>query len=123
MSQITATKILEKLENIDARVTRLLTKLEIKKEQQDEHRCGKDEHWDDEKQMCVADFPCDEGEHWDEEQQKCVPDIPKTESTTLKGEGLTHATNYEATQATEELQKQWEKEDAEMSENPTVNES
>ena len=114
MSQITATKILEKLENIDARVTRLLTKLEIKKSQ-DEHGCKENEHWDEEKQACVPDFPCDEGEHWDEEQQKCVPNIPKTES-----EGLTHAINYGEP---EELQEQWQKEDEErerMSEATTV---
>ena len=116
MSQITATKILEKLENIDARVTGLLTKLEIKKSQE-EHGCGKDEHWDDEKQMCVANFPCEENFHWSEEEQKCVPDIPKTES--FEAEGLTSITHYEAT---EELQEQWEKEDRQrdMSENPTI---
>ena len=121
MSQITATKILEKLENIDARVTRLLTKLEIKKSQE-EHGCKENEHWDDEKQACVPDFPCEENFHWDEQQQKCVPDVPKTESATPKGEGLTHASNYGAS---EELQKQWEKEDKEreLSENPTVSES
>ena len=122
MSEITATKILEKLENIDARVTLLLTKLEIKKSQE-EHECGKDEHWDDEKQMCVANFPCEENFHWDEEQQKCVPDNPyKTESTITKGEGLTHITNYGEP---EELQEQWEREDREreLSENPTVSES
>ena len=122
MSQINATKILEKLENIDARVTRLLTKLEIKKAQ-DEHRCGEDEVWSEELQQCVAKFPCENGEHWDEEQQKCVPDNPyKTEPAIPKGEGLTHETHYDTP---EELQKQWQKEDKEreLSENPTVTES
>ena len=107
MTKETMEKILATLDRIETKLE-CLEKLRIKKSQE-EHGCAVNEHWDEERQQCVPDFPCEENFHWDEEKQKCVPDNPfKNESA--KGEGLTHALNYGAS---EELQKQWEREDKE----------
>lgn len=115
--------VLAKLDSIEQKLTRIE---KIKSaQQQDEHGCGKDEHWDEERQQCVPDYPCNVGEHWDREKGRCVPNNPhrKTESEGLTGMPQVETPDYNAT---EELQKQWQKEDEErerMSEVTTVTES
>ena len=108
--------VLAKLENIESKVSRLETKLKVKREQE-EHGCKDFEHWDEEKQACIPDYPCNVDEHWDREKQRCVPNNPyrKTES-----EGLTGTPQVETSQ---ELQARWKHEDEErerMSEVTTV---
>jgi len=52
----------------------------VKEISEDEHNCGEDEHWSEEKQACVAnsvseqEHTCPDGEHWSETEGKCVKD-------------------------------------------------
>ena len=48
-------------------------------QEQDEHGCGPDEHWDEEKQACVVNAveeqeECPAGQHRDPDSGECVPD-------------------------------------------------
>lgn len=120
-------EILTKLENIELRldgfeedVNGLLEKYQLTHAQTgvDEHGCANDEYWDNEKEGCVK--KCGEGKVFDDKIGECI-DAPKTESSTeLKGEGLTAEILSANDETPEKLKRQWEKEDRELSEVPTV---